>query len=91
MTNLVELEHIDTKSNDTIERKFEQTWLAQNPGPMCVIHDNGGKFKGYAFTHLLYVLNIKDVPTTSKKPQPNAKCKRMHQTMVIVLKTLLLS
>ena len=32
---------------------------------------------------------IKDVPTTSKNPQANAICERMHQTVGNVLRTLL--
>ena len=56
-----------------------------------MVHDNGGKFTGYAFASLLCALGIKDVPTTNKNPQSNAICERMHQTMATVLKTLLLS
>ncbi len=55
-----------------------------------LVHDNGGKFIGYAFDSLICVLGIKDVPTTSKNPQSNAICEHMHQTMATVLKTLLL-
>ena len=90
-TNLVELTRIDTKSSDAIARKFENTWLARYPRPVRVVHDNGGEFTGYAFASLLRALNIKDVSTTSKNPQSNAICKRMHQTIAMVLKTLLLS
>ena len=90
-TKLVELTCIDTKSSDAIARKFENTWLAQYPRPARVVHDNGGKFTGYAFASLLCALNIKDISTTSKNPQSNAICERMHQTMATVLKTLLLS
>ncbi len=51
-TNLVELVCIDTKSNDIIARKFEQTLLACYPRPIHIIHENGGKFTGFAFTFL---------------------------------------
>ncbi len=91
MTNLVELACIHNKSSDANARKFEQTWLAQYPRPMHILHDNGCKFTGYSFTSLLCILNIKDIPTTSKNSQSNAICKDMHQTMVIILKTLFLS
>ena len=90
-TNLSELVRITTKSSDNIARKFEQTWLARYPRPMRVIHDNGGEFTGYAFSHLLRVLNIRNVSTTSKNPQSNAICERMHQTVGTILKTLLLA
>ncbi len=49
------------------------------------------KFTGYTFASLLRALGIKDVPTTNKNPQSNAICERMHQTMVTVLKMILLS
>ncbi len=90
-TNVVEIVYIDTKSSAAIARKFEQTLLVQYPRLICVILDNGGEFKGYAFTCLLGLLGIKDVPTTSKNLQSNAMCKQMHLTMAIMLKTLLLS
>ncbi len=58
---------------------------------MQVVHDNGAEFTGFAFQHLLHLLNIKPVPTTNKNPQANAICKQMHQTVATVLKTLLLA
>ncbi len=88
--NLVELTTIDTKSSDAIARKFEQTWLAWYPRQICVIHNNGGKFTWYAFTCLLQLLGIKDLPTTSKNLQSNSICEQMHQTMAVVLKDLTL-
>ena len=56
---------IDTKPSDAIARKFENTWLAQYPRPARVVHDNDGKFAGYAFASLLRALGIKDVPKTN--------------------------
>ncbi len=38
---------------------------------------------------MLQSCRIKDVPTTSKNPQANAICERMHQTVGNVLRTLL--
>ncbi len=58
---------------------------------MQVIHDNGGKFTGFAFQHLLQLLKNKPVPTTNKNPQANAICKQMYQTVATVLRTLLLA
>ena len=51
----------------------------------------GGKFVGGSFQRLLSTLNIKDVCSTSKNPQSNAICERMHQTVANVLRTLLYS
>ncbi len=80
-----------SKSSDAIPRKFKHTWLAHYSRLAQVVHDNGGKFMGYAFAHLLCVLWIKDVTTTNKNPHSNAICKCKYQTMAIMLKTLLLS
>ncbi len=91
ITNLVELTCIDTKSSDAIARKFENTLLAPYPRLAQVVHDNGDKFTGHAFTSLLCVMGIKDVPTTSTNPQSNAICEQMYQKMPAVLKALLLS
>jgi hypothetical protein len=55
------------------------------------VHDNGGEFTGYDFQRQLQILGIKDVPTTSRNPQSNAICERMHQTVGNVLRTLLKS
>jgi hypothetical protein len=53
------------------------------------INDNGGEFTGYEFQKILNRLNIKDVRTTSRNPQSNAMCERMHQTAGSILSTLL--
>ncbi len=65
-TNLAKFICIDTKSRDDIARKFEQTRLAGYPRLVCVVNNIGGKFTRYAFTRLLCILNVKDVPTTTK-------------------------
>ncbi len=90
-TNLVERVCTDTKSSDGIARKFENTWLAQYQRLAWVIHNSDSEFTGYEFASLSCVLGIKDIVTTSKNPQFNAICEHMHQIMVTMLKTLLLS
>ena len=57
--------------------------------PYRLVHDNGGEFIGPEFQFLLQGCRIKDVPTTSKNPQANVICERMHQTLGNVLRTLL--
>ena len=89
VTNLVELIRIDRKTAEHIRTKFEQAWLARYPWPKRCIHDNGGEFTGAKFQQLLELLGIKDVPTTSRNPQSNAICERMHQTVGNILRTLL--
>ena len=62
--------------------------MARYPWPFRCIHDNGGEFTGWEFQRLLEQASVKDVPTTSRNPQANAICKRMHQTVGNVLRTL---
>jgi len=89
VTNLVELVRIDRKTSQHIRDKFEQTWLSRYPWPTRCIHDLGGEFIGHEFQLLLERCSIKDVPTTSKNPQSNAICERMHQTVANILRTVL--
>jgi hypothetical protein len=53
------------------------------------IHDPGEEFPGQEIQTLLQNCHIRDVCTTAKNPQSNAMCKRMHQTVGNVLRTLL--
>ena len=89
VTALVELIRIENKTAEHIASRFAQSWLARYPWPARCVHDNGGEFTGYAFQRLLEKTQIKDVPTTSRNPQANAICERMHQTVGNVLRTLL--
>ena len=61
--------------------KFMQCWLCHYPRPVCCVHDKGGKFRGSSFQWLLEMFSTKDVCSTSKNPQSNAICERMHQTV----------
>ena len=56
---------------------------------MRCVHDKGGEFIGSAFQWLLNMFSVKDVQSTSKNPQSNSICERMHQTVGNVLRTLL--
>ncbi len=87
-SNLVKLICIDNKTAKHIRDKFTQSWLCQYPCPVQCLHDNGGEFIGQNFQWLLEIFSIKDVCSTSKKPQSNAICERMHQTVANVLRTL---
>jgi hypothetical protein len=88
-SNLVELVRIDDKTSDHIRDKFAQTWLCQYPRPIRCVHDKGGKFIGSEFHWLLELFSINDVCSTSKNPQSNAICERMHQTVENVLRILI--
>jgi hypothetical protein len=87
-SNLVELIRIDNKTTRNIRDKFTQCWLCRYPRPMRCVHDKGGEFIGSSFQWLLELFSIKDVCSTSKNPQSNAVCERMHQTVGNVLRTL---
>ena len=88
-SNLVELIRIDNKTADHIRDKFVQSWLCRYPRPVRCVHDKGGEFIGKEFQWLLEMFSIKDVCSTSKNPQSNAICERMHQTVENVLRTLI--
>ncbi len=91
VTNLVEMIRIDNKSSEHIALHFENSWLARYPCPKYCIFDQGGEFTGYPFQRTLARHGIGRRPTTSKNPQANSICERMHQAVgnsLRVLKTL---
>jgi len=90
-SNLVELIRIDNKSCPHVTEKFKQAWIARYPLMQRCVHDMGGEFTGGTFQRLLTQLNIKDAQSTSKNPQSNSICERMHQTVGNILRTLLYS
>ena len=61
--------------------------MARYPRPNRCVHDNGGEFIGAAFQEKLQEHGVQDVHTTSRNPQGNAVCERMHQTVANVLRT----
>jgi hypothetical protein len=87
-SNLVELIQIDNKTAEHIRDKFTQSWLCQYPCPVKCLHDKGGEFFGQNFQRLLEIFSIKDACSTSKNPQSNSICERMHHTVTNVLRTL---
>jgi transposase InsO family protein len=87
-SNLVELVRIDNKTAAHTRDKFSQTWLCRYPRPTRCVHDKGGEFIGREFQWLLEMFSIKDICSTSKNPQSNAICERMHQTVENVLRIL---
>ena len=89
VTNLTELVRINNKTAAHVGMRFENEWLARYPRPMRCVHDNGTEFTGGDFQRILTLNGIKDVATTSKNPQANAVCERMHQTVTNILRPLL--
>ena len=87
VTNLTELIRIESKTSANIARKFEESWLNRYPRPSRCIHDNGGEFMGWECQNKLIQCGITDKPTTSRNPQANAVCERLHQTVANILRT----
>jgi hypothetical protein len=88
VTNLVELVRINNKTSAHVALQFENTWLARYPRPIHCTFDQGGEFTGYPFQQMLQRHGIKGRCTTSKNPQANAICERMHQTIGNTLRAL---
>ena len=74
VTNLVELVRLDDKASAHVALQLENLWLSR------YLHQ-GGEFLGWPFQQLLRRHGIKPKPTTSKNPQANAICERMHQAV----------
>jgi transposase InsO family protein len=81
VTNLVEICRLDNKTSQHISVKFTNTWLSRYPKPVSCIYDQGGEFTGWAFQQMLNRYDIKRRPITTKNPQANAICERMHQAV----------
>jgi len=87
-TTLSEIIRIEEKTSEHIAVKFEQSWLARYPRPIKVIHDRGGEFVGGPFQALLHRTGIRPACITTKNPQANAVCERMHGTIKNQLRTI---
>ena len=88
VTNLVEIVRVQNKTAAHVAQQFENCWLSRYPRPNRCVHDNEKEFVGAAFQEMLQKHGIQDVATTSRNPQGNAVCERMHQTVANVLRTL---
>ncbi len=87
-SNLFKLICVDHKMAKHICDKFTQNWLCWYSCPVQCLHDKGGEFIGQNFQWLLEIFSIKDVCSTSRNPQSNVICERMHQTVNNMLRTL---
>jgi len=81
VTNLVELKRLENMTAAHVGLQFETQWLARYPRPLYCVHDQGTEFTGYQFQRVLARYNIRPRPITTKNPQANAICERMHQTV----------
>eukprot|EP00957_Ditylum_brightwellii_P173076 13176457-Ditylum_brightwellii.AAC.1 len=78
---------VDNKTAAHVLQQFENIWLSQYPRPVKCIHDNGGEFIGWEFQQMLQRNGINDSPTTSRNPQGNSVCERLHQMVANILRT----
>jgi transposase InsO family protein len=81
VTNLVELKRLDNMTAAHVGLQLETQWLARYPRPLYCVHDQGTEFIGYQFQRVLARHDIRSRPITTKNPQANAICERMHQTI----------
>jgi len=88
VTNYCEVVRITNKKSTYIGQMFENTWLSRYPRPMHCIFDQGGEFIGAGFQAVLHRHGIHPHPTTSKNPQANAICERLHQTIANAIRAL---
>ena len=87
-TNLPEAVRIRNKTSRHISMLFENTWLSRYPRPVDCIYDRGSEFIGFEFQNTLQRYNINPKQITTKNPQANAICERMHQTMANQLRAI---
>ena len=69
--------------------QLENAWLSRYPRPIECIFDQGNEFIGAGFIDVLQRHYIHPRPTTTKNPQANAICERLHQTVANALRPLL--
>ena len=74
----IEVNCQENKTSKTTAENFDFLWLCRYPRPYKVIHDQGGEFTGNEFQSLLISYGIKSKPISSKNPQANALCERVH-------------
>lgn len=88
VTNLVELVRLEDKTSAHVALMFENTWLSRYPRPLHCVYDQGGEFTGHPFQRVLATHNIRRHPISSKNPQANSICERMHQAVGNTLRAL---
>ena len=86
VSSVCELVRVDNGTSVEAANKFESSWLHRYPRPTTCIHDNGPEFQ-FGFIQKLEQWGIKNVPTTSRNPQANSVCERMHQTVGNIIRT----
>jgi transposase InsO family protein len=88
VTNLAEIVCVNNKTTAAVTAHFINAWLTRYPKPMSCVHDLGSEFLGWNFQEMLHCNNILSRCTTTKNPQANAICERMHQSVSNSLRVL---
>ena len=74
------------KSSAMISTLVNKTWFSRYPRCQSIIYDNGSEFKLH-FEALCESYGIKRKPTSVKNPQANAILERVHQVLMMMLRT----
>ena len=88
VTGLTEIVRVNDQSAVQSALMFENTWLSRYPRPSQCQHDQRKEFVGNAFQQMLIRNGIHDNPTSSRNPQANSICERMHQVIGNALRVL---
>ncbi|GFH49197.1 hypothetical protein CTEN210_05673 [Chaetoceros tenuissimus] len=88
-TNLLKAVLIENTRAQHIADLFENTWLSRYPRPVKCIHDKGTEFTGSEFQQMLQRFHIRPSQITTKNPQGNSICERIHQTMLNQIRSLI--
>jgi hypothetical protein len=74
------------KSSSMISTLVNRTWFSRYPRRQHNIYDNGSEFKLH-FEALCDSYGIKRKPSSVKNPQANAILERVHQVIMMMLRT----
>ncbi|OWZ03089.1 Pol Polyprotein [Phytophthora megakarya] len=85
-TRWLEVAILPDKESLTTAESFDREWLCRYPRPQKVVHDKGPEFTGNEFQELLRSYGIKAKPITTKNPQANAICERVHLEILNVIR-----
>ena len=74
VTNLTELQRINSPTAAASAWAMEQAWLFRYPRPVRLIHDQGPEFTGFEFKRMLRRWGIHPAQIGVRNPQANAIC-----------------
>ena len=74
------------KLSATVGNIINRTWFSRYPRSQYIICDNGSEFKLH-FKTLCDLYGLKCKPTSVRNPQVNTILERVHQTIMVMLRT----